>query len=226
MVDPSSPQSDPTLRPYTRIIIIAGLLILAGSCVIFLVNSNWILKAQIGFGIGVVLLLVAIFLQPNAVHTALVGRSVRYGSVAVIKILAFVGILVFINFLSLKSDLEYDLTETGQYTLSTHTVKFLKNLDEPVQIVAFFQVGSHHWAMAKEYLERYSHYTNHLTYALHDPNDEAALAKSYEVDSYGMVFVSGMHHYQAHSVNEQTITTGLMSVTGHKQPVSISSKTS
>ena len=225
MVDSGSPQPNSTLRPYTRIIIIAVLRILAVSAVLFVVDSNRVFLTQLGFDIGIVLLLLAVLLQPNAIHLALVGRPVRYGSVAVVKSLAFIGIVIFINFISLKSNLEYDLTATGQYTLSDQTIEFLQNLDEPVQVVGFFQAGDHRWRVAQEYLERYGRYTNHLTYALYDPNVESALAKSYELGNYGMIFVSGMNHYQAHAVNEQAITTGLMLVTGHSRPASISAKT-
>ncbi len=215
MPDDPSPQFGLTLRPYTWLVIIAGLLVLIASCVVYVVKPNWILKAQVGVGFGLVLLLLAILLQPNTVHTILLGRSVKYGSNAVVMSLAFVGILVFINFLSLKSNYEYDLTETGKFTLSEPTIKFLENLTEPVQVFGFFRTGDNRWELAEDYMERYSHYTDQLTYAFYDPNLEPILAESYELKSYGLVIVSGIYRYETPKVDEQAITTSMMYVISH-----------
>ncbi len=172
-------------------------------------------KAQLGVGFGLVLLLLAVLLQPNAVHTILLGRSVKYGSNAVVMSLAFVGILVFINLLSLKSNYEYDLTETGKFTLSDPTIKFLENLSEPVQVFGFFRAGDYRWKLAEDYLDRYSRHTNQLTYAFYDPGLEPTLATSYGLKSYGLVIVSGIHRHETPKVDEQAITNSMMYVIGH-----------
>ncbi len=131
--------------------------------------------------------------------------------------LAFIGILGFINFLSLKNNQEYDLTETGLFTLSEQTIQVLKDLDQPVQVVGFFQASDSRLIWAKDYLERYSHYTDQLTYEFHDPNIEPALAQSFELSNYGLVFVSGNNRYETSEVDEQTLTSGLIRVTSDKQ---------
>lgn len=215
MPDDPAPQFGLTFRPYTRLVITAGLLVLAVSSVVYVIKPNWMLKAQLGVGIGLVLLLSAVLLQPNAVHTILLGRSVKYGSNAVVMSLAFVGILVFINFLSLMGNYEYDLTETGKFTLSEPTIKFLENLAEPVQVFGFFRTGDYRWKLAEDYLERYSRYTDQLTYAFYDPGLEPTLAASYELKNYGLVIVSGIHRHETPKVDEQAITNSMMYVIGH-----------
>ena len=202
-------------RSYPRLLASVGFIILFGSLVIFLVDPTQTQLIQIGGGAGAVLILLAILLRPNTVHLALAGRSIRYASNILVICLTFVSILVIVNFLSLKNNFEYDLTETREFTLSEQTITVLENLAEPVQVVGFFQAGSQHWRKSKDYLERYSRYSDLLTYKLHDPANEPALAQSYEFKKHGLVFVSGVHRYEVSTVDEQAITTGLIWVTRH-----------
>jgi ABC-type uncharacterized transport system involved in gliding motility auxiliary subunit len=109
-----------------------------------LVDPKEKLLFQVGLSVGAVLILVAVLLRPTAVHLVLTGRRPQYASNALIMCLAFVGILFFVNFLSFKHSTEFDLTETGQFTLSAQTIAVLENLTEPVQIVGFFFVSGVH----------------------------------------------------------------------------------
>jgi ABC-type uncharacterized transport system involved in gliding motility auxiliary subunit len=205
------------LRAYAWLMAIVSLLILAGSGIIYLLNQSWAIQAQIGAGIGAVLLLGAALLRPEAVRTALTGRPVKYGSNAIVMSLAFIGILGLINFLALKHEWEYDLTETGQFTLSAQTIQILEKLDRPVEVIGFFQNSDPRLNRAREYLERYGHYTHHLTYEFHDPEIEPILAQKYELNNYGLVFVSDNQRYEVSGVDEQTITSGLLRVTSDEE---------
>ena len=203
-------------RSYARILVVSGLVILIGTAVILPMRPAKIFLIQIGASIGIGLVLFAVMLRPNAVHVALTGRRIRYASNMAIVCLAFVAILVIVNFLGLKHNFEFDLTETREFTLSEETIKVLESLSEPVQIVGFFGSDDHRWTKTKVYLERYSRYTEFITFGLHDPDTELALAQSYGLESYGLVFVSGVYDYQVSKVDEQAITTGLMCVTTHR----------
>jgi len=86
-------------------------------------------------------------------------------------------------------------------------------LDRPVHIAGFFKTGDPRQALAKDFLERCSYYTEYLTYEFHDPNIEPTLANSYQVDNYGLVFVSGSNSHMAQGADEQAITEGLVRVT-------------
>ncbi len=208
----SSTSARRTLRTYAWVIAIFGIVLALGSSILYLFEKSWVFESQIGFGLGGVLLLGAVLLRPDTVRTFFTGRSVRYGSNALIMSLAFIGILGLINFLSYKYELEHDLTETGLFTLSEQTIKTLEKLDEPVQVVGFFQTGDPRIGRARDYLERYSLYTPNLTYEFHDPNIEPALAQSFELTNYGLVYVSGHGRYESTGVDEQSITSGLIRV--------------
>ena len=217
MVEQIPTRRHQTIRSYAGLIAVIGLLALVGSGIVYVLNQAWVLQSQIGAGLGALLLLGAVLLRPDAIHTALTGRSVKYGSNAVIMSLAFLGILGLINILSVKNNREYDLTETGEFTLSEQTIQILDNISEPIQIIGFFQATDDRLKIAKDYLERYSRYTDQLTYEFHDPNIEPALAQSFELNNYGLVFISGNHRYETSRVDEQTITSGLIRVTSPEQ---------
>jgi ABC-type uncharacterized transport system involved in gliding motility auxiliary subunit len=200
------------IRSYAGVIAIAGLVLLVGSGILYFINRTWAIETQLGAGVGSVMLLGAVLLRPDAVQTALTGRSVKYGSHAIVMSLAFIGILAFVNIILFKHDREYDLTETGRFTLSDQTIKVLKNLDEPVQVMGFFQTGDPRTGLARDYLDRYGHYTKYLSYEFHDPNLEPALAQSFQIERYGLVFVSDDKQHQSFTIDEQALTSGLIRV--------------
>ena len=216
MVDHPPRRPGSSYRSYPRLVAVSGLLLVVGSSIVYLVDPKEKLLFQVGLSVGAVLILVAVLLRPAAVQLILTGRRPQYASHALIMCLAFVGILLFVNFLSFKHSYEFDLTETGRFTLSTQTIAFLENLTEPVQIVGFFRAGDYRWDRANEFLERYSRYTDLLSYGLHDPISKPSLAESYDIDDYGLIFVNGVHRYETQQVDEQNITTGLMFVTTHR----------
>ncbi|HXV42901.1 MAG TPA: GldG family protein [Anaerolineae bacterium] len=214
MVERTPAASVSFLRSYAWLMVIIGLLLLVGSGMAYLVNPIWLFETRLGAGLGLILLLAAMLLRPEVVRMALTGRPARYASNAIIMSLAFLGILGLLNYLGYKYNQDYDLTETGDFTLSEQTIQILSQLDQPVQVFGFLQASDPRLTMAKDYLERYAQHTKFLTYEFHDPNVEPALAQSFELSNYGLVFVSGDKHYEAASVDEQTLTSGLVRVTG------------
>ena len=64
-------------------------------------------------------------------------RNARYGAIAGVSVLAFLAILVAVNYLSFRQNKRWDLTKNKQYTLSDQTMKLLQNLDMPVKFLVF-----------------------------------------------------------------------------------------
>ncbi len=218
----NSPASSPISRAVHSLAwpaAIAGTVLVVGSGIAYSIEKSLMFHAQIGASIGAIFLLSAALARPRAVQIALIGRSAKYSSYAYLTSAAFLGILAFINFIGFKYDHEIDLTETRLFTLSPETIAVLKGIDEPVQVIGFFKPGDPRAKRTREILERYSHYTTHLTYQFHDPHVNPTLARSYELENYGIIFSSSDHRYQADTINEQTITGGLMRVTNHMQHV-------
>jgi ABC-type uncharacterized transport system involved in gliding motility auxiliary subunit len=214
MANPSPVTRRPKIEVYAWLIAGLGLLLLILGVILFMVNRTLAVEWQIGLGLGGVLVLGAVLLSPSVVRTALTGRSVRYGSNAVVVSIAFVGILGLINTIVNKHNQEYDLTDTGVFTLSEQTLRVLYALDKPVQVIGFFQAGDPALRLARDYLERYGQHSDLLSYEFHDPAIEPALAHSLELGSYGaLVFVSGAYKYEVTGLDEQSLTSGLIRVT-------------
>jgi ABC-type uncharacterized transport system involved in gliding motility auxiliary subunit len=219
MIEPtsSSYRGSSIVRAYAGLIALLGLIVVIGSGLLYWLNHNWLVQAEVGLGGGLVLLLGAIILRPDVIRTVLAGRPVKYASNALVMTLAFVGIVALVNFLAAKHNREYDLTENRQFTFSEQTINILRKLDQPVQVIGFFQSGDPRQDLAEDYLARSSHYTNFLTYEFHDPNVKPKLAKSYDLTNFGLVFVSGNSSFEVHNVTEEAITSGLIRVTSQQE---------
>lgn len=222
MVNKISPKTPSPSQNFARLLALLGLLLLIFSGIIYIINQNTSVYAQIGTGIGLALLLGAALLRPEAIRTFLAGRPVKYASHAIVKSMAFFGLLVLINLLAIKYGWEIDLTETGQFTLSPETIHFLTQLDRPVEVIGFFQYGDPRLRMAEDYLARYSQHTEFLTYEFYSPNLNPKLAKRYNLHKYGLVFVSGNNHHQESAVDEQSITQAVARVANMTDSVPIS----
>jgi len=224
VVDKISPKHPPPFKNFAWLIALAGLFLLILSGVIYITSQSWSIYAQIGAGLGLTLLLGAALLRPDAVRTFLAGRPIKYASHAIVKSVAFLGILILINFLAVKYGWEVDLTETGQFTLSDETVQVLQQLDRPVEVIGFFQRGDPRLRVAQDYLERYCQHTDFLSYEFHNSDLNPELVKRYGLSNYGLVFVSGDNRYEEINVDEQSITSSLTRVTGKEDSISIPAK--
>lgn len=213
MADKIPPKHPSPFRNLAWLFALAGALLLITSGIIYIINQGWSIHAQIGGGIGLMLVLSGALLRPDVMRTFLAGRPVKYASHAIVKSVAFLGILILINFLAVAYGGEIDLSETGQFTLSEETIQLLQQLDRPVEVIGFFQHGDPRLRVAQDYLERYCRYTDFLSYEFHNPDLNPKLAKRYGLSNYGLVFLSGDKRYEESTVDEQSITRGLTQVT-------------
>src|SRR4030042_2789356 len=105
---------------------------------LYIVQREFNLYLQIRLGWIVVGLALFALLDPERVRQLLTGRQARYGSNAFVLSLAFVGIVVVVNYLVYQNSKRWDLTEDKQYTLAPETLDTLKNLKDLVLAQAFF----------------------------------------------------------------------------------------
>jgi gliding-associated putative ABC transporter substrate-binding component GldG len=100
-----------------------------------------------------------------------------------ITILLIVGILIFINLVSVQYYFRIDLTEDNQYTLSDATKNIMKSLDEPITVKAYFSENlPPNVAKTKEdfeeYLIEYARLSdNNLVYEFLNPSEDEELEK-------------------------------------------------
>lgn len=125
--------------------------------------------------------------------------------------LAGIAILVLANWFVSRHDRRWDFTPNQKYSLSPQTVKFLKGLNQNVDVYVFDQernMRAHH-----DLLDNYSVQTNHLSVHYVDPDRQPMLARQYAVRTDGTIVVAaGDRHFEAKSADEEGVTNALVRV--------------
>jgi ABC-type uncharacterized transport system involved in gliding motility auxiliary subunit len=139
-------------------------------------------------------------------------RNARYGAIASVSVLVFLGILVALNYLSFRQNKRWDLTKNQQYTLSDQTVKLLKNLDQPVKFLVFDRADG--FDRFRTSLEGYKYQSpSKVNVEYVDIDKKPVETKQYQVQSYGTVVVEYKGRTErVTSAEEQDLTGGLVKV--------------
>ncbi|HDL89889.1 MAG TPA: hypothetical protein ENG14_03190 [Thermodesulforhabdus norvegica] len=137
-------------------------------------------------------------------------RVLSFGAQTILSTLLFLGILVFIALIVEHHPIRWDLTKNKEHTLSEESQKVVKNLKEPVHILAFFSAGSSQ-DEAKGLLETYHYYNKKITYEFIDPDKRPELARKYEIRTYGTLVLEGYGKKETvQSATEEAITNALL----------------
>jgi ABC-type uncharacterized transport system involved in gliding motility auxiliary subunit len=167
----------------------------------------WISGALIVLGMALFALL-----DPQRVRELLTGRQARYGSNALVMLLAFIGILLVVNILVFQNPGKpIDLTEDKQNSLAVETLDTLKALPASVQATAFFtsQIPSD---TARKLLENYKNLSNGLfDYTFIDPDQNPLAAQQAGITGDGKIYLKmGDHHEIVALASEQDLTSALV----------------
>jgi ABC-type uncharacterized transport system involved in gliding motility auxiliary subunit len=189
---------------------LAGLAALA-SAGLYIVQRQWNLTLQISLGLIVIGLAVFAILDPDRVRTALTGRQARYGSNALVLSIAFIGILVVINFLVFQNPKRWDLTADKQFTLAPETITILQQMPEKVEAQAFFSPQTDP-TTATKLLDQYKFNSKgKFDYKFIDPVSNPVAAQQAKITQDGTIVLSmGGHQELVTIVSEQEITGALV----------------
>jgi ABC-type uncharacterized transport system involved in gliding motility auxiliary subunit len=201
----------PEWRRYAPVGLLVSLLAAVATAVFYFLYREFNLLVQISLALTILGLAVFAFLDPDRVRISLTGRQARYGSNALVLTLAFVGILVVINYFVYQNSKRWDLTQDKTFTLSTETLDALKSLPEPVKATGFFsaQVSS---TTAKELLDQYKFNSDgKFTYEFVDPYNNPVAAETAKITRDGTIVLAlGANQELITTVSEQEITNGLV----------------
>ena len=148
-----------------------------------LINSIGIAAA------GLTLLGVSLFaiLDPERVRALITGRQARHGSNAFVMLLAFTGILIFINLIAYRNPKSWDVSSSKQNTLAPETLDTLDALTEPVTAVGFYTARTS-TDQARDLLEKYKMAAQgNFDYSFVDPEANPALAQEAEITTDGTI---------------------------------------
>lgn len=151
------------------------------------------LSLQISIGLLIVSLAVSAILNPDAVRRFLTGRQARYGSNSLILTLAFVGILIALNYIVFNNtDLlgsPYDFTEDKSNTLAPETLQILATLNEPVEATAFYSTNSNTTG-AEELLKKFKNNSGgKFTYTFINPDLDPVAAREAGITGDGKILL-------------------------------------
>ena len=154
---------------------------------LYIVQRQFNLYLQIALGLVFVGLALYGLLNPGGVRQAISGRQARYGSNLLVLTLAFLGILVVLNFVASKNSKRWDLTEDKQHTLSPETISMLEKLPEKVTALAFFQAGSS-ITETQNLLDSYKYNSGgKFDFQFVDPDSDPVTAQAAKITKYSSV---------------------------------------
>jgi ABC-type uncharacterized transport system involved in gliding motility auxiliary subunit len=188
-----------------------SLLALFAALGLYIIQRQWNLALQICLGVFIIGLAVFVLVDPGSIRTALTGRQAKYGSNALILTIAFLGILVVVNYLTYKNTKRWDLTEDKSNTLAKETVDVLKSLPENVVAKAFYTTNSSVASSkdsAKTLLDQYVYDGGgKFQYEFIDPNKDPVAAQQAGITADGsIVLYMGSSKQPIASVSEANIT--------------------
>jgi ABC-type uncharacterized transport system involved in gliding motility auxiliary subunit len=193
-------------------------LVFAAVAIRFL-RPEWDRYAYWGAWAGLVCVLVYTLSQWRDIAGMFRRRQARMGTLTAASILIVLGILVAINYLGSRENKRWDLTKAGEFTLSDQTAKVLRSLDAPLKITVFEKAQE--MQRFKDRLPEYGFVSKRVSVDYVDPDVKPALAKQYQVQSYGTVVLE----YKGRTErvvgdSEQDLTNGIIKVvSGAKRKV-------
>ena len=178
---------------------------------LYIVQRDFTLYLQVSLGLIVLGLAAFILLDPERTRVALTGRQARYGSNLLVMSLAFIGILVVVNFFVFKNSKRWDLTEDQQNTLAEETLNTLTALPDKVTVVGFF-TPERSIESARNLLDDYKFNSDgKLSYQFIDPVDDPVAAQAAEITQDGtLVFQMGSQKELVTTVSEKEFTGALI----------------
>lgn len=173
--------------------------------------------------LGIVLIAFYVLTRPrDKARQTSTMRTASQGVNVFIVALAFIGIIAAVNFIAARQfNQRWDVTASGQHTLSQQTVQVLQNLQEPIKVTGFFTpLTQADRAEAETMLKDYQAKTDKLQVQMVDPDENPTLAQKYDNAAPGtLVFEKGDRTEKVYNYDENTFTNAILKVSQTKQPV-------
>jgi len=147
------------------------------------------------------------------------GRGARYGTLSIVSIVVFLGILVAVNYLGARRNKRWDLTANQVFSLSDQTVKILRELKEPVTFTVYERQDRQD--VHRDRLEEFTYHSTQVKTAFVDPDREPARANEAKIETLPTIVIQHAGRTErVNSSNEQDLTNGLIkAVTGQAKKV-------
>lgn len=150
--------------------------------------NRWLL-----ISIGTVVMGLALYaiLEPDKIGRFITRRQTRYGSNLFVMVLAFIGILVFGNWIAYDNPVQVaDLTADKENTLAPEFVDALKNLPGKISAIAFFNGQSSKDSAEKLLSNIKANSNGKFEYRFEDPDLNPLLARESGITGNGKILLT------------------------------------
>lgn len=173
---------------------------------------------------GLVLFVLGIILRPDMLRETLSRRQARYGTNALLLVIAAIGILAVLNFISWKYFRIWDLTTNKQFSVSNQTKQILDDLPQPVKLTALLTAQDQTTAEdLTRLVDQYKARSTEVSFEGIDPQLDRLktmeLAQRLTLDSVparALIAESGGAHSVVYSFDEQSLTEAIVKATRPK----------
>src|SRR3982751_4048833 len=158
-----------------------GTALVFGAVAVRLFHPEWNQYATYAAWAGLVAVLIYMAGQWRDVADFYKGRGAQYGTMSIVSIIVFLGILIAVNYLGTRQNKRWDFTANQVYSLSDQTIKILKDLKEPVKVTVFER--NDRQDVHKDRLEEFKYQTTKLTTEYIDPDREPTRATNAKIET-------------------------------------------
>lgn len=134
--------------------------------------------------VGLLVLLLFFYLFFPEIREFITKRSTKYALNTAIMTAVFTVIIGLIAGMSVKYKVRVDLTQDNRYTLSDHTVKILKSLNEDVEAIAFYRSDERTRQAMSDLLGEYAYHSPKFSFRFVDPDRDPIETAKYGITSY------------------------------------------
>lgn len=188
-----------------------GTALVFGAVAVRMFSPEWNQYATYAAWAGLVAVLIYMAGQWRDVAEFYQGRGAKYGTMSIVSIVVFLGILVAINYLGTRQNKRWDLTANQVYSLSDQTIKILKELEEPVHVTVFEQKDRQD--ALKDRLDEFQYQTTKLTTEYVDPDRDPARASAAKIEAVPTILLEYQGRTERVSTAaEQELTNALIKV--------------
>jgi ABC-type uncharacterized transport system involved in gliding motility auxiliary subunit len=128
-----------------------------------------------------------------------------------VAILLILVLAVVVSLLSDRHYFRWDLTASGEHTLSDQTLQALKTIGEPVKVIAFVKEPSEESSNVKKLLAAYQYHLKGMSLDFVDPDRNPALTRQYDIQALNTVILEGFGRAQTvKTPDEENLTNALV----------------
>jgi len=138
-------------------------------------------------------------------------RNILLTTNALVSSALIAALLVALNYLGTAHHLRWDLTATREHSLSPQTIKVLRSLPGPIEVIAFPNADGA--GRTRAILGTYQYHSKNFQYRIVDPDRNPAEAQKFKIASYGQIVLNrGKASYTIDSDSEEQLTNGILHV--------------